>query len=125
MPNVRAFQNLRHLRLCMDDVWTRRECDLEEMHKFPYFGALAKLATLPLTEVQVVLRRRPLSAEVLKDDFSKEDRTDFAEGIRRMLLDPKGADAYAEERQRKQAMNRKRRELEAMRRADFAGSRRP
>lgn len=97
---VRSLHGLRHLRLSIAYSFISKDYEyLKNLFtgssRNSYVEGLEKIATLPLTRVELV--RRPDYAEFLdgyEDLWSKAERTDYAEGLRNLLLDPKGAEVY-------------------------------
>ncbi len=98
---VRSLHGLRHLRLSIAYSFISKDYEyLKNLFtgssRNSYVEGLEKIATLPLTRVELVVRR-PDYAEFLdgyEDLWSKAERTDYAEGLRNLLLDPKGAEVY-------------------------------
>ena len=113
MPLVRSLSGLRRLRLNIqhemrsESYKSLKECDL--LYTTSYFDGLQKLSTLPLTEVDIVFENpKYISEKIL---WSKVDRQDFAEGLRKILLNPKGAQIYAEDQLEQKEFSRKQREF--------------
>ena len=114
MALVRSLSGLRRLRLHIEYKMNLKvyevvkKCDL---YATTFFAGLKKLSTLPLTEVEIDVRN-PLF--MLGDDlWTKLDRQDFAEGLRKVLLNPKGAQIYEEGQLKWKERIRKEREYAA------------
>lgn len=73
-----------------------------------------KLAILLLTDVEVFVSDFPQPVDEPPRDLSglwtTEDRMEYAEGIRKVLIDPKGADKHAQEQKELQEFYRQERE---------------
>ncbi len=76
-----------------------------------YCEGLRKVSTLPLNKVEVVVRNPRYILE--HDLWTKADREEFAEGLREILLNPKGAQIYADDQLRQKEACRKRQAMEA------------
>ena len=83
---------------------------IEDIRHLTYVEGLSKLSTLPLTEVELVVRNPRYGNG--DESWSKADRQDFAQGLRNILLDPKGAEIYARDQAEKKEFWRKEREWE-------------
>lgn len=98
MALVRSMSGFRHLRLRIDHGREATSHDHAKSHDFlyatTYCEGLRKVSTLPLTEVDIVVKNPRFMPE--DDLWTKDDRECFAEGLRKMLLNPKGAEIYAE-----------------------------
>ena len=86
-----------------------------------YCEGLHKVSTLPLTEVEIFIRNPKYIPE--HDLWTKADREDFAEGLRKILLNPEGAQIYADDQLRWKETCRKQREFEAKIKASMFRSR--
>ncbi len=99
MALVRSLSGLRRLRLHIEHKMDPKGYEIAKRYDVRYtstvFEGLKKFSTLPLTEVEIVVR----NPECVSEDslWTKVDRQDFAEGFRKILLNPKGAQNYAEE----------------------------
>lgn len=115
MPLVRSLSGLRRLRLCIEHEMKVGSYAFAKSHNFLfatiYCEGLHKVSTLPLTEVEIVVTNPKYIPE--HDLWTKADREDFAEGLRKILLNPKGAQIYADDQLYWKEVCRKRRELEA------------
>lgn len=115
MALVRSLSALRRLRLNMEHKLLFGSYESAKSQNLLYFtthfDGLKKLSTLPLTEVEVVVER-PIWES---DDhlWTKVDRQDFAEGLRTILLNPKGAQIYAEDQLKWKEKCRREREDDA------------
>ena len=80
-----------------------------------YVEGLGKIATLPLTRVELVVRS-PDYVEFVdgyEDLWSKVERTEYAEGLLNLLPDPKGAEVYKQKQMEVKERRGKLREVEA------------
>ena len=115
MPLVRSLYGLRRLRLRIEHEMDARTYEYAKSHNLlfttSYCEGLQKVSTLPLTQVEIVARNPLYIPE--HDLWTKADREDFAEGLRKILLNPKGAQIYADDQLRRKEACRKRQELEA------------
>ena len=115
MPLVRSLSGLRRLRLRIESEMNARDYESARNHNLLcstiYCESLQKISTLPLTEVEIVVRN---PAHILEHDpWTKADREEFAESLRKILLNPKGAQIYADDQLRRKEVCRKQRDLEA------------
>ena len=98
MPIVRSMSGLRRLRLHIDRHMeaTHYECAKSNntFYESPWCEGLQKVSILPLAEVELVVDDPQCRWAI--DSWKKIDRENFAEGLRNILLNPKGADIYAE-----------------------------
>ena len=69
-----------------------------------------RLKVLPLTEVEVFIGDYSCERSNDKFMFTVEDRTEYADAIRRILLDPKGAESYVQDRKDLKEFHRQERE---------------
>ena len=99
MALVRSLTALRRLRLNIEHKLLFGSYESAKSHNLLYitthFDGLKKLSTLPLTEVEIVVESPIHESE--DHLWTKVDRQDFAEGLRTILLNPKGAQIYAED----------------------------
>ena len=100
---VRSLPGLRSLRLQISHSMTAasyREAKARgsELGLFQtqYLGFAHRMATLPLTDVEVFVGDR-YHRQSFGLDWSTKDRLEYAEGIRDILLNPKGAEIYAQD----------------------------
>ena len=111
MALVRSLSALRRLRLNIEHKPFRSYESIKN-HNLSYITAylegLKKLSTLPLTEVEIVVEGSLYESE--EHLWTKVERQDFAEGLRKILLDPKGAQIYAEEQLKWKEQCRRKRE---------------
>ena len=117
MALVRSLSGLRYLRLNIEYKLLESKKLLFDSYESAksfnylyitsYFVPLQKLSALPLTKVEIVVENRKDAPE--NHLWTKMDRQDFAEGLRKTLLDPKGAEIFAEDRRkwRKQCWRQK------------------
>ena len=118
---IRSMSGLRCLRIHLDFIMEASHYRYaKDNHLLPdFYGAGLKLLSfLPLTEVEVYVRD---PHQHWNSTWTKEDREEFADGLRGMLLDPLGADIYAGEQQEEKERRRKLREQMA----EIKASRRP
>ena len=115
MPLIRSLSGLRCLRLC---IFFQMEAKLYELVKSldllfatTYCDGLQKLSILPLTEVEVVVKGPLWRLGGLM--WTKRDRQEFSDGLRKVLLDPKGAKIYEENQRKLKEQSRRQREVEA------------
>ncbi len=105
MALVRSLSALRRLRLYIEydvywgDYEYAKSQNLLYGHNLLYgtshFSGLKKLSTLPLNDVNIVVQHsRHMSID---HGWSEVERQEFAEGLRKILLNPKGASIYAED----------------------------
>ena len=98
IATVRSLQGLRQLRLRIEWSIASGVYRLMKQHSlFPYctryIEGLQKLATLPLTSVEIAVKKFPFrERQSMAKSWSKAERTEYAEVLRKMLLGPKGAD---------------------------------
>ncbi len=115
MPLVRSLSGLRRLRLRIEHEMDTKDYEYAKSHDrlftTTYCEGLQKVSTLPLTEVEIVTRNPQYLPE--HDLWTKADREEFAEGLREILLNPKGAQIYADDQLRRKEACRKTKELEA------------
>lgn len=118
MALVRSISGLRRLRLCISHRidGTRYENLKSDngLYTTTCCKSLQKVSTLPLAEVEIVVRNSELISENEENNlWTKVDREYFAEGLRKILLNPKGAEIYAEDQLRWKEECRKKREYTA------------
>ena len=116
MPTIRSLPGLRSVRLHishnMDAENYATLKNNNSWYKTEYCTGLQKLSTLLLTEAEVAVK--PIN--VLGEDRSPwtvAQCKEYADGLRKLLLDPNGAEIYAEEQREVQELSRKVRESEA------------
>ena len=99
---IRSLHGLRSLRLQMNDIMDADNYQWMKAHGLDNMiqmrlGFVQKMKVLPLNEVEVFVCEEnepwPVKDAVLWD---AEDRAEFADTIRRILLDPKGGEKYAQ-----------------------------
>ena len=115
MALVRSLSGLRRLRLNIEHKLLFGSYESSKSHNLLYitthFDGLKKLSTLPLTEVEIVVETPVIGSE--DHLWTKADRQDFAEGLRIILLNPKGAQIYAEDQLKWKEKCRREREYDA------------
>lgn len=76
---------------------------------------LKRISTLPLTEVEVAVKnpQSALNPALETAPWTKIGRDSYAQGLRQILLNPKGAELYAEEQLKLKEERRKNRENDA------------
>ena len=95
---IRSMSGLRCLRIQMDFIMETTHYKYAKNNNCLsalYFTVLKQLSTLPLMEVEVYVG--PPWLHQSNSSWTKEDREEFADGLRGMLLDSRGAEIYAEE----------------------------
>ena len=103
MSRVRALIGLRRLRLCILYRMPLLESDLGEKEMFlflyTYIEWLERLSILPLTKVQVAVKDFPFEFPwaIHGTEWMKDFRDQFAADLQDVLLDPRGAENYAED----------------------------
>ena len=114
---VKSVPGLRRLCLRIDRKLSRavgiRYEDTKSkdaLYKAKIFQGIHRLSTLALTDVEVVVNP-PLLLQ--HDSMTKAGREEFAEGLRKILLNPKGAEIYAEDQLNYKEECRKKREYAA------------
>lgn len=122
MPLVRSMSGLRRLRLQIDHQREATSYDYAKSHNLldmtAYCESLQKVSTLPLTEVEIVVKNPQFMPE--DDLWTKVDREEFAEGLRAILLNPRGAEIYAADQLKRKEACRKERERDAEIKASYA-----
>lgn len=119
---VKSLSGLRRLRLQVvyDTTETsyqacgrRRELDSMTWPQNTYFwDSLMRLSTLPLTSVEIVVKSFRLTTVGLQ--WTKSDtEEEVAERLRSILLNPQGAEVYAEAKRREKEFYAKERERKA------------
>lgn len=94
---VRSLSALRRLRLNLEYKSPFISYDSAEGYNLDItrnFHGLKKLSILPLTEVEIVVGCPRYESG---NQTTQVDRKNFAEGFRKILLNPKGAQIYAED----------------------------
>ena len=102
---IRSLRGLRSLRLQMNYLldtegyqWIKaRGLDRMMQTRLPF---VQKMKVLPLSEVEVFVcddsARWPRAGAVM---WAAEDRAEYADAVRRVLLDPKGVEKYAQDQE--------------------------
>lgn len=115
MALVRSLSGLRRLRLRIDQRMEARTYECARRNNFLYTSllceSLQKISTLPLTEVEVVVKNPQYWSE--DGLWTKADREEFAEVLRKLLLNPEGAEIYVEDQLKRKEECRKEREYAA------------
>lgn len=115
MPLVKSMIGLRTLRLNifydMEELWHAVKDHFLQSTSFT--EGLRKLSTLPLTDAEVVFRISGHTSGL----WQKADRDACAQKLRELLLNPDGADIYAEEQRRLKESSARDREMHALARA--------
>ena len=100
MTLIKSLTGLRSLRLQINHSmeaahYQQMRALGDELFQTRYLAFVHKMAVLPLTNVEVFVGDRSQSSyvELL---WTEADRMEYAEGIRKILLDPKGAEIYAQ-----------------------------
>ncbi|KAL9581438.1 MAG: hypothetical protein Q9212_003902 [Teloschistes hypoglaucus] len=113
MTVVRSFTGLRALRLQiihdMEAGVYRRVA--KEEPEFPqgtfWCDGLQKLSVLPLARVEVAVRGTELAKyQFGLEQWTERDRKELGDRVQAMLLNPKGAEAYAEYQERQKEISR-------------------
>lgn len=124
---IRSLIGLRSLRLQINhsmraEVYRCAKARGSELGLFQMrqLGFVDKLAILPLTDVEVFVSDFSYLVDYSSDEdepsadtrasWTAEERIDYAEGIRNILLNPKGADIYAQNQKVLQEIHRENRE---------------
>lgn len=122
MALVKSVTGLRRLRLRIDHKLDATRYEWIKSNNLLYTitccEGLQKVSTLPLTEVEVVVKNPQFISE--DDLWTKVDREDFAEGLRKILLNPKGAEIYADDQLKWKEECKKQREHAAMIKASMS-----
>ncbi|CAF9917826.1 hypothetical protein IMSHALPRED_003758 [Imshaugia aleurites] len=89
---IRSLQGLRQVRLRIHYILTSEDENMKNcinVFNCPSsFEDLKKLAILPLSSIEIAVKNLPDIA-VFR---SKAERTEYAEGLHNLLLDPEGAE---------------------------------
>ena len=111
---LRSLHGLRHLRLSIDfSLTSRGHVHLKNHFTGPYrtgyFETLEKIATLPLTHVEIGVTGTTYIDDKHDDviAWSKAEKTECAESLRNLLLDPRGAEVYEQKQMEVKEMRRK------------------
>ena len=113
MALVPSLSALRHLRLKIEHKMSVEIHEYAKNHNglynTVYTEGLKRLSTLPLNEVEIVVE----TPKYFSEDhlWTKEDRDGFAEGLREILLNPKGAQIYAEDQLKRKERSRRDKEF--------------
>lgn len=118
---IRSLTGLRKLRLHINHPMeaafyqkAKARGDILGLFQMRQLEFVDKLAILPLTDVEVFVGdRSPL--EKVNGLWTAEDRIEYAEEIRKILLNPRGAEKYAQEQKEFKESNRQDRERERKR----------
>ncbi|KAL8774004.1 MAG: hypothetical protein Q9194_004155 [Teloschistes cf. exilis] len=114
LDRIRSFSGLRALRLQiihdMEAGVYRRVA--KEEPEFPqgtfWADGLQKLSVLPLARIEVAARGSELAKYRLgPGQWTEQDRKELAGRLRAMLLNPKGAEAYAEYQEKEKELSRR------------------
>lgn len=84
------------------------------LYKTRYLEFAQRMKILPLTDVDIFIAEHA-NRVTLDPLWTAEDRAEYAEGIRGMLLDPKGAEVYAREQEEMKEFYRQEREMKVYR----------
>lgn len=118
---VRSLSALRRLRLNLEYTSPFTSYDSAGSSNLPYitanFHGLQKLSILPLTEVEIVVGCTKYESD---DQSTRVDRKDLAEEFRKILLNPEGAQIYAEDQLKRKEQCRRAREDAAKIRVPFS-----
>ena len=103
MSTVKSLSRLRSLRvqilytidLSEFKYWSQRCSRLYQLYPSTYSKGLHRLSTLTLTEVEVAVKVLYEAGFMWKED----ERRKYADGLRKLLLDPKGAEIFAQNEQ--------------------------
>lgn len=123
---IRSLHGLRHLRLSIEYSLASKDYQFTKKnftgpYRTIFKGGLEKIATLPLTHVEISVKDSVCTEEDgYEHVWSEAERTDYAEGIRNLLLNPKGAEIYAQKQIEMKEIHRKQRESEAEIKASLA-----
>ena len=118
MPVVRQLNGLRSLRLniafdTLED--SAHYLAGDELRGIRLTTGLMKLSTLPLTSAEVFFRVDDLS-RAFENSWTETQRTECAQNLKDILLNPQGAEDYAEDiRKEKAVFAREKAEREAFR----------
>ena len=100
MKLIKSLTGLRSLRLQINHSmeaahYQQMKAFGDDLFQTRYLTFVHKMAVLPLTNVEVFVGDRSQSwyVELL---WTAADRMEYAEGIRKILLDPKGAEIWAQ-----------------------------
>ena len=109
---IRSLTGLRKLRLHIDHSVeasfyqeAKARGDTLGLFQMRQMEFVDKLAILPLTDVEVFVGDRS-PPERLYGLWTADDRIEYAEGIRKVLLNPRGAEKYAQEEKEFKEFNR-------------------
>ena len=91
---LRSLHGLLHLRLSVEYEYPMKR--FTGPYRISYAEGLEKIATLPLTHVEVGVKYMSYIDDEDDDEMRwlKAERTEYAEGLRNLLLDPAGAEVY-------------------------------
>ncbi len=117
MKLIRSLTGLRSLRLHINE--SMGAVSYQEMKAFGRLLGLFltselvdRLAILSLSDVEVFVSDLPpcigyFRRKILVDRWTAEERVEYSDGIRKKLLDPKGAELYAQQQERANEVLRK------------------
>ena len=118
---IRSLQGLRQLRMCIYYSLGWRDYEFMK-YRFTtpygtsYVKGIERMAILPLTSVEIAVKSR----RSIEGNWSKAERTEYAEGLRKLLLDPRGAEVYAQRQMKLGEMYQKQRKVETKTKASMA-----
>ncbi|KAL8833126.1 MAG: hypothetical protein Q9170_004484 [Blastenia crenularia] len=114
---IRSLSGLRTLRLRITynmhgEIYQKVKDDLVQTAKF--CEGLRKISTLPLTSVEIAVTYDPWWMPDDEDDdddddvnyWKQSDMDQFAKNLKEMLLNPHGAEIYAQQQQKLEGMSR-------------------
>ena len=119
MSLLKSFSGLRQLRLhivrWIDPTLQGFAKSDNVLYTTVPCEGLKRISTLPLTEVEVAVKNPQfaLNPALETAPWTKIGRDSYAEGLRQILLNPKGAELYAEEQLKLKEERRKNRENDA------------
>ena len=105
MTLIKSLTGLRSLRLQINHsmeaaLYQQMKARGNELGLFQtrYLAFVHKMAVLPLINVEVFVgdRSQPVNVDAL---WTAEDRMEYAEGIRKLLADPRGAELYTQKQE--------------------------
>ncbi|KAL8725042.1 MAG: hypothetical protein Q9181_006564 [Wetmoreana brouardii] len=115
VPVIHSLSGLRTLRLQIEyKMKSKFDNTLANGRLFPeqsrFHDGIWMLSILPLTNVEIAVR--PSSFRIQSDQWTESDEKEFADRLRRMLLNPKGPEVYTEVQQLQLEILRKLKEEE-------------
>ncbi|KAI4250324.1 MAG: hypothetical protein LQ352_005377 [Teloschistes flavicans] len=118
LPMVRSLSGLRHLRLHIThsmEATLYESVGVSSLPKWPlnssFCEGLEKLSILPIQSVEIAMVSPLYGARV--GEWTEEQKKEAAGRIRHLLLNPNGAEVYAEAQREQKEWFRKEREREA------------